>query len=440
MSHLFKLVVVAVLSMGLIMPSHSQAAEKTSQGNVAHIWPTIPFFPLGDVGQYESTMTKDRDMARRMFWDHLMGSLEKMADKGVFVEFMTESIANVLMMFEQVHDVNKARDVIDIDKSLEAQFRSSFDQLFRTYDVRDGDRKAEFSSGTESDTSQEYIRAIAAQKSLGQPVSAQELNTQKVTAIYDHVDYISYGTFSSLGRGQFQVTFHLIDSKTGVYRSFIATGRLTEAVDQLALQLFDYFQKNVYPDWETPATLSWLPMPVNPNKVAGYTWDEARQYCRTRGHRLPYSRELLMAESGGAYKEGGITALKWNTPYAVADKRLENSNYALTPGNEDATGGPVQGVSYSMSKGQFWCVRGAVTAEIQIFETVWELIRKYQSNKEVSRALHTVRYELGDFGANETIYWGPSLAVLQRMGSLQDALNYLNSRGITLKIPSSLVQ
>jgi len=49
------------------------------------------------------------------------------------------------MMFDQVHDIHKAKDVINIDKSLEAQFKARLDNLFQAFDVRDGDRKIQIS-------------------------------------------------------------------------------------------------------------------------------------------------------------------------------------------------------------------------------------------------------------------------------------------------------
>jgi len=145
-----------------------------------------------------------------------------------------------------------------------------------------------------------------------------------------------------------------------------------------------------------------------------------------------------MAESGGQYKEGGIANLDYTVSYPVANKRLGNVNYVYTAGNEAATGGPVQGASYSMKKGQFWCVKGQSSDDVQAFENVWSLIRKYQADDEIYRALATVRYEIGDFGSNEPIFKGPDVKMLERMESLEVALKYLKTRGIKLSIPASL--
>ncbi len=440
MNSIVKVFLMIALVSGLTAPKAVAAGKIQNTNNKTTIWPVIPFFPLGDLGQYEKTMSQDRDQVRQMFWGELMGSLEKMADRGAPVEDMLEPMANILMMFDQVHDSHKATDVFLIDKSLEAQFKATLDSLFRTFDVREGLRQVEISQGLQQTQMQTYVQKLAKEKRLGQSVTRQDLDSTASKNIFEQIDVVAFGTFSSLGRGQFQVTLQLTGNKNGITRSFIATGPLTAAVNDLAKQVFDFFQMNVYPDWETSQKqLQWLPMPVNLNKEAGYTWEEARQYCRSRGYRLPFAREMLMAESGGAYKQGGIASMKIRTAYAVADKRAANDNYVLLAGREDITGGPIQGASYSMSKGQFWCVKGKASADVQIFETVWELLRQHRKDREMFRALETVRYELGDFGTDVGIYWGPSMTSLERMGSLNEALDYLKTRGVNLVIPASLL-
>lgn len=438
----FSVLFAVITSAQPVLAEQSKYQDNTFKPagkSVYSIWPVIPFFPLGDIGQYQKTMSQDRDQVRKMFWSELTSELNELADKGVAVESMVEALAKILMMFDQVHDIHKAKDVINIDKSLEAQFKARLDNLFSTFDVRDGQRKIQISGGTNENLMQAYLRGITSNIPLGHKISKAEVDVKASLEMFEQIDYVAYGTFSSLGEGQFQLTFHLSGNKNGVTRSFIAKGTLTEALDKLAKQVFDFFQKNVYPDWETPHTLlSWLPIPINPNKVEGYTWEESNAYCKLRGYRLPFARELLMAESGGQYKEGGIANLDYTVSYPVANKRLANINYVFTAGHEAATGGPVQGASYTMKKGQFWCVKGQASDGVLAFENVWALIRKYQTDDEVFRALATVRYEIGDFGSDQPIFKGPDVKMLERMESLEVALKYLKSRGIKLSIPASL--
>jgi hypothetical protein len=417
----------------------AHAGPDVSEGRIASIWPVIPFFPLGDIGQYEKTISRDRDQVRKMFWDELMGALGSLAEKGAPVEMMLEPMANTLLFFDQVHDMHKAKDVIQIDLALETRFKAAFDELYRIHDVRDTQRKAQFSRGSDANLIQAYIRGLSGTRPLGRGLSRSELDAKIAMTMVGKIDYVAYGTFSSLGRGQVQLTFHLTGNKSGVSRAFISQGRLTNALDDLAKQVFDFFQKNVHADWKAPhGQLEWLPMPSSPGRDHGYTWEEARGYCRARGYRLPYARELMLAQSGGAYKAGGIGALQYKMPYSVADKRSSNDNYVFTPGHEDATGGPVQGASYSMSKGKFWCVKGTPSGDVMTFEKVWSLIRQHRDDQEIYRALETVRYEIGDFGSGSPVLWGRSFVKLERLSSLDEALGVLSKRGIRLEIPESL--
>lgn len=437
---------IKLILMLILVGSFSFAATPRYQDNeflrkdksILTLWPSIPFFEGGDLGQYRETMKQDRDTVRKMFMGELLDALERLADKGGAVDLMLEPMANILMMFDQVHDIHKAKDVVGIDKSLEAQFKASFENLFRLYDIRDNHRKIQFSTGTEKNLLEAYIRQISVEQPFGVPISADELKVQMALEIYEQIDLVAYGTFSNLGRGDFQLTFHISNNKNGTQRSFISRGPLIKALDDLVKQVFDFFQKNVYPDWETPFKgLAWLPIPINYNKKDGYTWEETNFYCKNRGYRLPFARELLMAESGGAYKEGGIEALDLKTSYPVADRRLSMDHYVFTPGNEAASGGPIQAASYTMSKGRFWCAKGAVAPEVRIFEQVWELLRKHSRNRTLFRALHTIRYELGDFGADQPLFFdsGKGVERVERMDSLEEAQGVLKGHGISLKIP-----
>ncbi len=423
---------------------------KTSK-TPANIWNQIPFFPGGDIGQYEETMSQSRDSVRKMFWDELMSEVQKLADKGVVVEKMLEPMANILLKFDQLHDIHKAKDIINIDFSLENQFKSALDNLFTKFDVREAQRKIQISRGTNADLLTAYIRGISKDLPFGASISQQEIDVKKALEMFDQIDYISYGTFSSLGHGSFQLTFHLTGNKNGVTRNFIARGSLTDAVNQLAQQVFDFFQANVYGEWKAPYNqLEWLPMPINHERQRKideandwdiYTFNEAKSYCKARGYRLPYAKELLMAETGTKYQEGGIAALYPYAKWAVADRRKTNENYWAIPGNAESTGGIFMGDSSTVKlKGVFWCVRGQPAADVVLADKIWSLIRRAQSNRDldVYRALQTLRFEIGDDGAEarELIFWNGNFVDVKIYGSVEEALNVLNENGISIAWPN----
>ncbi len=404
-----KIIVAAIAFLcGLVSYlNQAQAANKPVQT----IWHQVPFVENGDLAQYQTTMRENRNSVRQDMWNSLMSSVNQLAEKGVMVESIIGSMANILLTFDQLHDAHKAQDALRINESLENQFKAQVDNLFLQWDVRDQDRKFQFSAK-----------------------SNVLLNKNSAMQFASDTDYISYATFSNIGAGNFQLTLHLVAKKDGANRAFIARGPLLLAVGELAQQLFDFFQKNQYPDWKNPQQLEWLPTPANPTK-SGYTFSEAKQYCQIRGYRLPFTRELLIASSGSQYKEGGIGSLLQMTKYAVADQTYSNINYWYVPGLEQATGGPIQPDFQSI--GTFWCVKGAASEEVQFVKQIWHLIRQHRGvNNQVYRALETIRYEIGDMGATESFFAGTTY--LTKMNSIEEALKTLKANQISIKIPASL--
>lgn len=430
----------------------SQSSNATYEDNrfktgkkPANLWHQIPFFPGGDIGQYETTMSQGRDGVRKMFWKELMDDVQKLADKGVMVEKMLEPMANILLKFDQLHDIHKAKDIINIDFSLENQFKASLDSLFTRYDVRDTQRKIQISRGTNSDLLTAYIRKISKERPFGSSISQDEINVKKALEIFEQIDYISYGTFSSLGNGEFQLTLHLTGNKNGVTRNFIARGRLARAVEILAQEVFDFFQANIYEEWKSPySKLTWLPMPVNPererqiresNSYDLYSFNEAKSYCQARGYRLPFAKELLMAETGTKYQEGGISAMYPHARWAIADRRMTNENHWAVPAKADSTGGIFMADSSLPMKGVFWCVKGQAASDVALADRIWSLIRRVRNNNlEVFNALQTLRFEMGDYGAksNDLLFWNGEFIKVKIYESADEAIDVLNRNGIDL--------
>jgi hypothetical protein len=390
-------------------------------------------------------MSQDRDSVRKMFWNDLMSEIQKLAEAGAVVEKMIEPMANILLKFDQVHDIHKAKDIINIDFSLENQFKAALDKLYQVNDIRDSQRKLQISKGTNGDLLAAYIRKISVETPLGISISQQEINVKKALEMYEQIDYISYGTFSSLGKGNFQLTFHIVGNKNGITRNFISRGKLVVAVDQLAREVFDFFQANVYEEWKSPyEKLTWLPMPKNEERQRQinemnnwnlYSFNEAKSYCQARGYRLPFAKELLMAESGTKYQAGGIQALYPYANWAVADRRESNENSWAIPANAGATNGIFMGDGSIPMRGVFWCVKGSPDKEIVLVDKIWSLKRKYRNkNLEVYNALETLRFELADYGANsgELIFWNGEFIKTENYESVDEALQVLAKNGIII--------
>jgi hypothetical protein len=415
------------------------------------IWHNVAFYSGGDLGQYQQTMSQNRDQVRRELLNELTDTLGKIASTGAQVDGMLESTANIILMFDEMHDLHKARDLQKINFSIENRFKAALDAQFQAHDVRTSQRKVQFSRGVDPEYLSQYFQASSAGNSGGH--DRPKASLKYALSLYSQIDFVAYGTFSPLGGDNFQLTLQLQNTRTGVSRSFLAQGALLPAVDQLAGEVFDLFQRNEFPDWESPARqLQWLAMPANPAKANprgegyGYTFQEARSYCLDRGYRLPYARELLAVETGGAYKAGGIDHLESGVAYAVMDRRHTNEYHVLHKGEEQGTGGAIQALNNYADKLQFWCVKGAPSAKVLFFESLWRLHRRNQqgdgSNKDVFAAVETLRFELGDFDTGETYYNNLStndmFEKIKRYYSADKALEVLHKAGIAIEIPDNM--
>lgn len=399
-----------------------------SDRKIPRLWAQIPFIQAGNLGQYQSTMAQGRDGTRRQLWRELMNEVQNLAAQGAMVEKMIEPMAKILLDFNKIYDENKKVDSVGIDLALESQFKGQFDSLYRQWDVRAHQRKVQFAEGAIRQGIDNNIKQLQA------PNKAQAAQD-----IYGVLDYVAYGTFSSLGGGQFQLSLHISSLKNGNQRSFESTGRLNEALAGLAQQFFDFFQKNDYPAWQTPyKALTWMAMPINTGKQS-YSFPEAQQYCQQQGYRLPYARELIAAAAGTQYQPGGIFSLRNFENYAVADVREVRGGHWLTMGNETATGGPIN--SFADSKGSFWCVKGKASSQILFVEQLWTLIRAHRStNLEAFQALETIRFEISDFGAKKEFFVGAQPRLVQTYESIEMAQEVLKKNGIKLSIPKDLLR
>lgn len=415
----------------------SFAAEK-----VQTVWYQMPFFQGGDVGQYQTTMGQDRDQVRKQLWGELMDEVQKLAQSGASVEKMIGPMANILMMFDQIHDTHKAIDSVGINIAIENQFKASLDTLYTQYNISDSDRKLQVLTQTEAMGLDSYINQLSHSKDLGTKLNSREIDNKKALYLMKNLDYVSYGTFSSIGNGQFQLTYSLISYRTGLTKSFSARGTLIGATDLLAQNVFDYFQKNKYEDWKASnEELQWLPMPINIERAATdnyemYTFNEAKTYCQSRGYRLPFAREILMAESGTQYKKGGINNLNLYAKWAVADRRETNDNNWIIPANGNSTSGIFMADSSISMKGVFWCVKGNSSYEVKKLDKIWAQIRKARNkNLEVYVALQTLRFEMGDYNAksSDMIFWNNNFVNYEVLGSVDEAMEVLTRNGIVLE-------
>ena len=408
------------------------------------LWNSVPFYAAADVAQYEATLATRRDGVRRENFRELSATLENLAASGVDVSAMSEPLANILLTFDMMRDLHRARDENAINSSLENQFKAALDRLYVMHQLRPSERRLQFSAGSDPAGFRAYIEG----RSKDKPARVDQ-----AVSVYRQIDFTAYGSFTSLGGNEFQLTLHMQNFKTGTSRSFSTRGTLTRAVEILANRVFDFFQSNVYPSWEDKgSTLEWIAMPTNPARTDpgspnyGYSYEEALDYCVERDARLPYSRELRSADAAGAYRAGGISRLKPGVSYPVLDRRHVPDLYVLYAGDSTAgMGGVLRSLATYPGRVEFWCVRGGPAADVTLHESLWMLHRAHESgdarSREIFAAVETIRYQLGETDAAQSTFndttTGERFATVRRLGSIETALDVLARHGITLQIPSA---
>lgn len=415
----------------------------------ATLWSDIPFHDGGDFAQYEATSRQSRDEVRRRLFSELNSALSDLAERGAAAESMIEPMMNALLTFDLMHALQRSRDVQRLNVSLGARFQASLDERFLANDLRTTDRRLQFSRGGDP----AGIRAWGERVTQSGLEATERQRLKEARDALKQVDYMAVGTFANVGQGEFEVTLTMQNLRNGVSRTFAARGSLLQAVDQLAAQVFEFFQSVDYPEWTAAgARLEWLPMPANPERSArsttnyGYSFQEAQEYCENRGYRLPYQRELLAAESGGRYRSGGIARLKPAVSYPVLDRRHYPGRHVVRVGDNPADPeGILHSVSAFPEKGEFWCVKGEVSPAIRFHERLWELHREYQSGdtdgKQVFSAIETLRYQFGDSNAIDSYF--NNLATGNRfdrvvlLPSTEAALAVLRARGLEISPPES---
>jgi hypothetical protein len=329
----------------------------------------VPFYAAADLAQYEAKLATWRDRVRNENFLQFSTTLETLAASGVDVSAMSEPLANILLSFDMMRDLHRARDEKSIGMSLENQFTAALDRLYVLHQLRPSERRLQFSVGSDPAA----FRAFIEGRENSKPVRLDQ-----AVRVYQQIDFTAYGSFTSVGGNDFQLTLHIQNFKTGTSRSFSTRGTLTRAVEMLASRVFDYFQSKVHPESdESRGALEWIAMPSNPARTDpgspnyGYSYNEALDYCAEHDARLPYARELRSADAVGAYRIGGISRLKPGVSYPVLDRRHVPEYYVLHLGDTASNPeGSLRMLATYPGRVEFWCVRGDPAPGIVLQESL----------------------------------------------------------------------
>ncbi len=392
--------------------------DSNRPGAPAGIWPDITFVAAGDFKEYTRTIQQNRDDVRRELMREFADVVLPMVMSGADAREAATVVANILLMFDGMHEKHKRDAAVGLGKSLEAIFRAEFDQAFIDMGVSDALRRVEFVRNTG------LKNAVRDARSAGKRLPQDAALTALAT-----VDFFMYGSFTVQPRGRVTLTLTVEKYLTGQTRTFESTDLIDAAIRNLARQLFDFFQSNRFADWINPQPhLDWVPAPRSKPEAPAPV---ARMYCRGQNARLPYARELLLAEQGTIYVPGGIGPFNDGEIYAVADRQRWNEQHYLFVGQEDVTGGIVRSGAGQADglKARYWCVRGSASDEVRFIEAIYDVWRK-SKDADVRKALDYILVQIGDFGAQP---WSAG-----SYADLDEAVDALKARDIIVNIPMNL--
>ena len=409
------LAVVFTLSAAV---SRADFPDSGHPGKPAGIWPEITFVSAGDFKEYTRTIQQNRDDVRRELMREFGDVVLPMVMMGADAAEAASIVADILLTFDGMHEKHKRDAELGLGRGLEAVFRAEFDRMFLDMGVSDGRRRVEFIR------SPELVGAVRAANASGTP-----LPQAAADAAFGNLDFLLYGTYTVQPRGRVTITLTVEKYLTGQTRTFESTDFIDPAIRALAREVFDFFQSNRYADWVNPQPqLEWVPAPRSkPEALASV----ARMFCRGQNARLPYARELLLAEQGTIYVPGGIGPFNDGEIYAVSDRQRWNEQHYLFVGQEDATGGIVRSGAGQGDglKARYWCVRGGASDEVRFVESLYDMWRR-NSDPETRKALDYVLVQIGDFGAQP---WNAGDFV-----DLDAALAALRARGVFVNVPLML--
>ncbi|NUM52962.1 MAG: hypothetical protein HUU46_04900 [Candidatus Hydrogenedentes bacterium] len=245
------------------------------------------------------------------------------------------------------------------------------------------------------------------------------------------VDMVASGTWSNVDGYTVRVSMDFVFIGTGSLISFTAEGTVPEAAEGIAFQLFDYFEKNRFPEPENPlAHLEVRPALPGHSIYRGVPRDAAVRACEGQGFRLPYSYELDLIFAQGPYEDGGIE-IDPNWYYHVAD---DAEHVWLAPGKLENVHG-LSLANFEKRSPYYIMVKGSPSANVQLITKLTHFMKSESRRPKSDRdtlAIYAARLALADLGA-KTPDSERALELMKREFRKRDGNPwvYLREKGIT---------
>lgn len=391
----------------------------------ARVWAEIPIYSAGNFHEFETQMKKTRDQTRKMLWEEFGQLFLPAMMMGAEVGRAAKALAEVLIMFDRMHDEHMAKAHEGIPAALERHVLAAFDELYRQHGLSDEERRAELVR--QAGWGEALLAVRRGQASLAEKEALYR-------AVFQNIDWLVYGTYTVIRGGQISLILTAENYRTGATSSFRAQGTPMEAAEGAAEQMFEFFQANARESWKNP--LPQLEWHVPPANLMGRTLArEARLYCDGQGARLPFARELILASQGSNYRRGGIPAIKDRDIFAIADlHRWAEQHYYFGMGHgTDDPRGPIRtNAGYGTIYPNFVCVRGEMSRVVRWEQDLYRMVRKAwqlpAGNAERTTVENAVEWMLMRLDA----YGHKGSWVEKNHQSIPEALQALESVGVEI--------
>lgn len=271
---------------------------------IESIWPNVPFAVGADFCNIKNDLNKNRGDSRREYIYDTLPLLDYGASG--------YEAYNLIIAFEQLYDQHQFEAQQKLQVSLEALLKTELSRYYNFYKPKNN--KFVFRNSVEI---QKLIQTAKSRANNGSSNS----DIKKITEI-PSVDYMAMGTFSMSAscNGEIDVTLDFIHLKTGDIVSFYASGTAYNAMNSIAGQIFELFQKTQFPSkiqGIDGSTLTILGTPTG--RLTDKTdWNTANIACKSLKGRLPSVQEIKLIAMYGDYSDGITLQLHGN--YCTQEK------------------------------------------------------------------------------------------------------------------------
>ena len=251
------------------------------------IWPTIPFVRGKDLCQYQESYAKNKNEQSQAMMQNVVSLIREGAKEAVAF--------GIVQAMDDMENANRTQAVagLGMDVLLEGSFKANLDAYYR--DMQPAQRRVGFFNPMPLT---QLVRGLREQKRQGY------LDDKLVRDLYG----IFWGTYSFAQdcNGQVLVTMHL-EGKDGSTYNFQGQGLPQSVMQNIAGQVFEYFQKTKFPS-KINLGGSTLELVGTPSAPIAHTPDSAsaERACKKLNARLPSVEELEFLAAMGDWN-GGVS-------------------------------------------------------------------------------------------------------------------------------------